>query len=137
MTLLSAAEAWPYEPAGGAYSCTASAMTNTYGVDLAQPLVATSAVFAAAAPPPPTEDAALPAAVNLAGCLTVEQYLCQARARAVGQIRVHRMEQRLTRRSFVSFHQFTSGNAGNPATTTFLAGSDGGAREASLLSRVC
>ena len=86
MTLLSSAEAWPYEPVGGAYTCTASAAASfTNGVDLTQPLVPASTTFLAAPPPPPMEDFALPAAITLPqGCLSVYQFLCSYTSGNVG-----------------------------------------------------
>ena len=79
MTLVTAAEAWPYEPLGGNYQCTPMSATSfPNGVDFTQPLVPSSTTFAAYPPPPPALDFTIPAPVTLPpGCLTVYQYLCQ------------------------------------------------------------
>ena len=99
MTLVTAAEAWPYEPLGGTYQCTAmNPTTFPNGVDLTQPLVPSGTTFAAYPPPPPALDFNIPTPVTLpTGCLTIYQYLCQ----------------------------YTVGNVGNNVTATYGAAAGG------------
>ena len=99
MTLVTAAEAWPYEPLGGNFQCTPmNPTTYPNGVDPSQPLVPAGTTFAAYPPPPPALDFNIPAPVTLPnGCLTIYQYLCQ----------------------------YTNGNVGNNITANYSATAGG------------